>query len=515
MYEEAMQMAEVLGAHPRRSRSRASSPVAKSDDLGRTASASSTGACPHESLQAKVTACEATPPSVIAVCDGTPDASQSNVSVDSMKTARSLATLLTDSHDGLGLEGDDSHCQADMPPSASTTPCEHTRWRLLSGSPMALGSFDVSESFDTSRSLNFELSPIRRFGDTPGRVVGAVAIRPTCDLSGLSDCTEQSEASMDSSFSSAHNDLSLAETEVAELSAQDGTEDKSDKLPMAYFHRVFRLQETVAEVDGDTGSTLARTLSSTDLRCDYEAQHDRALSGMIADISEQLDSIQELAKEVNSLSQHHDLCEDPSQGKAVAGIPDAEMERLSEHRERESASGSTPSSPASDRKALKKEYCPLAESIPTECTMLHHLRNQDCCLRMMLVIVPQGLREDRLFRVNNDRKTFEFIVPDGVIPGDQLTVQIPRIPPLDAEFKREIFNQLAHPLKWRESRDPDGKPVFLCDETRKEMRMQHYQSMKGSNMDPTVATIDETKELEDDPEQLQPLNLSHLYTEGV
>merc|ERR1719311_90334 len=123
--------------------------------------------------------------------------------------------------------------------------------------------------------------------------------------------------------------------------------------------------------------------------------------------------------------------------------------------------------------------------------MLSHLRNQDNCQLLMVVIVPDGLREDRLIRVNYERKTFEFVVPDGIAPGETLTVQIPRIPPLDAESKIQILNQLSHPLKWRQTVCPDGSDVWICDESRKEMRMQHYQSMKGSNMNPTVATIDE------------------------
>merc|ERR1711865_69225 len=147
-------------------------------------------------------------------------------------------------------------------------------------------------------------------------------------------------------------------------------------------------------------------------------------------------------------------------------------------------------------------------SIPVELTMLSHLRNKDCCQLLMTVIVPEGLQDTRLIRVNHERKTFEFVVPDGVVPGETLTVSIPRIPPLDAESKEQIFNQLAHPLRWRQKEVADGEtstmPIFTCDETRKELRMQHYQSLKGCNMNPTVATIDELEVLEDESVQQLP-----------
>jgi len=438
-----------------------------------------------------------------------------------------LATLLSDSRQGL-VDSDSNSRTDTSPASESLTP--HGHGLCFGSPPSGSPAFDVSESFDTSRSLNFELSPIRRLGDAQGAVVGAVPIRPTCDLSGLSDNTSNpapSEASMDISFGSVCGDRTPpAEADVAQLSEQDGTSGGSDPLPMAYCH-MSKLEDTAEEVDatvGDTGSspssTLVRTQESLDLRIDFEVQKAELRASMMPDISEQLDSLQGLAKEVNCLSQLH-LRKSRSSSKqsAINGL-DAELERLSEHRESTSTLNvitfEDNDDCVSEHKALKKDVCAAApESIPKEYTMLSYLRNRDCCLLLMVVIIPQGLREDRLIRVNHGRKSFEFVVPDGLDVGEQLTVQIPRIPPLDAESKVQIFNQLAHPLKWRESKGPDGNPIYLCDEIRKEMRMQHYQSMKGSNMDPTVSTIDETEVLEDETDQLQPLDLIRLYMEGV
>jgi hypothetical protein len=349
------------------------------------------------------------------------------------------------------------------------------------------GSYHASASMDASQSLNFELSPIKRpvDYDSPSRkIVDAVPVRPKFDLSGLSDsvCT--------SNVSTPENSIVMDTVDTViekmcdigfgidteELLAQDGTRGGSVEtslldccLNSMQLPPLLHDDESTTNLltVGDTGSTDLRTSSPLDegLRlCE-------TVEGDLKRIDEKISALREL--EVSTEKE-----------EAVISFELHDAGPCGEE--------------DSDDDSIYVPTPTVAGSIPIECTMLLYLRNFDCSPTMMTVIVPEGLREDRLIRVPYERKNFEFVVPHGVSPGEQLSVSIPRIPPLDGLSKVQIMNQLSHPLKWRQSFSDEGREQWLCDEARKECRMQHYQEMRGSNMNPTVATVYEDEVILDE-----------------
>lgn len=354
----------------------------------------------------------------------------------------------------------------------------------LAASPRSMGngSFHVSASIDASQY--FDLSPIKRTVDSPNRkVVDAVPVRPKFDLSGLSDsvCTSNT-STPENSFV-----MDTVETviekmcdigfgiDTEELLTQDGTRGgapepaHSDRsLPITELHEDESTTNLLTV--GDTGSTELRTSPFDEgLICE-------SLEGDLQRIDEKISALRELD-------------ESPGRESPVGfDLDDAP----------------TSTTDGSDEEQDVVPPTTVSGSIPIEFTMLLYLRNVDCSPTMMTVIVPEGLREDRLIRVPYERKNFEFVVPPGVYPGEQLSVSIPRIPPLDALSKVQIMNQLSHPLKWRQSFSDEGEEQWVCDETRKEGRMQHYQEMRGSNMNPTVATIYEDEVIPEEPLDMPP-----------
>lgn len=359
----------------------------------------------------------------------------------------------------------------DMSDSLSTDP-----GGVVALSPVSIGhgSFQVSVSIDVSQSLNFELSPIKRNVDTPShKVVDALPVRPKFDLSGLSDsvCTSN-VSSPDNSVIIDTVDTVIEKMcdigfgiDTEELLTQDEAQAGSVETPLLVDcgEPVLQLRDDSSTpnllIAGDTGSTELRSRLCESLEGDLNRIDQKILA------LRELDETPE--KEERSSFELHD-----------APSPDADD---------------------SDEDRDQEFFPTVRGSIPIECTMLLYLRNCDCSPTMMTVIVPEGLREDRLIRVPHERKNFEFVVPPGVYPGEHLSVSIPRVPPLDSESKVQIMNQLSHPLKWKQSFTEDGQEEWICDETRKESRVQHYQEMRGSNMNPTVATIYEDEIITDEP----------------
>jgi hypothetical protein len=190
----------------------------------------------------------------------------------------------------------------------------------------------------------------------------------------------------------------------------------------------------------------------------------------------QSNSANDASKESSGLSSKDDI-------GSIVKSPQMVDDSTSTSRERDGCEGCLPADGA----------CPTAteSSIPMELTTLYALQTEDS-LKEVLIIVPDGVREDRKVRVALNDQMFEVEVPPGVTPGDQVPVLLPSArPPLDAGMLRRIWHEVRWPLRWNKVVDSFGAESWQCDENRRLQRLAYYQAMRGSKMDPMLHSLAE------------------------
>lgn len=165
---------------------------------------------------------------------------------------------------------------------------------------------------------------------------------------------------------------------------------------------------------------------------------------------------------------------------------------------------------------------PCQVSIPREHTVLFEEQSSDMAQgdQLVKVTIPTT-RPGEPFQVDwtppgslrqSKCKSFQIQVPEGMKAGDELTLRLPVVLALDGVARRDISRSLTQlgALKWSRppgvaTSDVPGScrekcvcvqclregPSWVCDEARRQDRMERYRWIRGCSMDPSVRTIEE------------------------
>jgi len=136
----------------------------------------------------------------------------------------------------------------------------------------------------------------------------------------------------------------------------------------------------------------------------------------------------------------------------------------------------------------------VPDSIPMEKTKLHAILLEDGH-HLVTIDVPEGIDEEsRAAQLALHNRTWEVEIPTGSKVGDEVSVWIPVVPPLDPVALLQIWHELRWPLRWTKEESPNGEESWVCDEERLRMRIQNFKLMQGRSMYPSLRAIPENSD---------------------
>ncbi|CAK0845539.1 unnamed protein product, partial [Prorocentrum cordatum] len=94
------------------------------------------------------------------------------------------------------------------------------------------------------------------------------------------------------------------------------------------------------------------------------------------------------------------------------------------------------------------------DSIPYEQTALRAIHESDGGLvrasRQVVIVVPEGVGEDRKVRVIVNNMQLELVIPEGSVAGDTVACDLPAVAPLEPWRQKQILQDdiLMTQLRW-------------------------------------------------------------------